>query len=311
MKTNLLTWEPIGGMIHFLAKIYERLGVNVLHYDYIGYGLVKDTYGSPSEDSTYESIEAAHQFLLEQGFENKDIIIMGTSVGSGPSCHLASKEKGFLGVILECPFMSCIRVVTNNILLRPLDMFVNINKVGKFTCPTFILHGSVDEVIPQEHGKELFENVPKEFQYTPLWIDGANHHDIIDVLSLDAYMKSLSDFIKFCQFNLGGKKLNEQSSTVIQIKDRVDTKADINKPTCKVFVQFLDGSKIKAVFNLKQNIEDVYDYVSESTSLKNSDFYLTKTVCEQSSITHVKLANMKQTIEEAEINNSVIVQKKK
>lgn len=58
----------IGGMIHFLAKIYEHLGVNVLHYDYIGYGLVKETYGLPNEDTTYESIEAAHQVFFFLSF---------------------------------------------------------------------------------------------------------------------------------------------------------------------------------------------------------------------------------------------------
>lgn len=51
-------------MIHFLARLYENLGVNILHYDYIGYGLVKETYGPPSEESTYESVEAAHKVRL-------------------------------------------------------------------------------------------------------------------------------------------------------------------------------------------------------------------------------------------------------
>jgi abhydrolase domain-containing protein 17 len=161
-------------MFDFLVLLYDKLGVNVLHYDYIGYGLCKENYGGPSEESTYESAEAAidvfyfiskYKFLHEQGITNKDIIIFGTSVGSGPSCHLASKEKDLLGLVLECPFMSCVRVVTNNILLRPIDMFININKTSKFSAPVFIMHGSVDQVIAQQHGIELFASVPDKYKW--------------------------------------------------------------------------------------------------------------------------------------------------
>ena len=48
-------------MFDFLVLLYDRLGVNVLHYDYIGYGLTKDTYAFPTEESTYESAEASLQ----------------------------------------------------------------------------------------------------------------------------------------------------------------------------------------------------------------------------------------------------------
>jgi len=189
-------------MYDFLLLLYNNLNVNVLHYDYIGYGLIKEKYGVPTEQTTYESIEAAHKFLNDNGIENKDIIIFGTSVGSGPSCHIASKEKNLKGLVLECPFLSCIRVVTKSIFLRPVDMFCNVNKIGLVSCPVFIIHGGVDEVINQEHGKELFSNIPKNYQYTPKWIPEANHHDIIDTLGIKEYLKLLNDFLKNIVMNL-------------------------------------------------------------------------------------------------------------
>jgi abhydrolase domain-containing protein 17 len=75
--------------------------------------------------------------------------------------------KEIKGVILECPLMSCIRVVTQTSVLRPFDMFNNIIKVPKFTSPTYIMHGSIDEVIDQEHGRELYKALPLKYQYTP------------------------------------------------------------------------------------------------------------------------------------------------
>jgi abhydrolase domain-containing protein 17 len=80
---------------------------------------------------------------------------------------MSTKYHNFKGTILECPFMSCIKVVTNTSLLSSLDLFVNINKIPNVNAPVFILHGDQDQVISQEHGKELYKALPEEFRYPP------------------------------------------------------------------------------------------------------------------------------------------------
>ncbi|CAM9733442.1 unnamed protein product, partial [Hapterophycus canaliculatus] len=92
----------IGAMHDRCAGIAEAVGVNVLAYDYTGYGCAS---GSPTEARTYKDIEAvcawARRNVLQEGEDgsgrNKGhgLILYGQSVGSGPTCYLASeKSKG-------------------------------------------------------------------------------------------------------------------------------------------------------------------------------------------------------------------------
>jgi hypothetical protein len=37
----------------------------------------------------------------------------------------------------------------------------------------------------------LFEALPKECQYTPQWVEGANHHNIIEVMGYKTYITRL------------------------------------------------------------------------------------------------------------------------
>ncbi|KAL9646500.1 hypothetical protein ABK040_006559 [Willaertia magna] len=186
----------IGLMYDFLVVLRDYLHVNVLHYEYVGYGLANDN--PPSEQDTYESAEAAYDYLTKsQGLAPSDIVIFGTSVGSGPSCHLASKYP-VKGLILECPFASICRIVTSSIFLRPVDMFLNINKIGNVKAPVIIFHGTIDSVVPYEHGVELYANVKKDYQYKFVSINDCDHHNIIEKLTIKEYIQTLRRYLEHC-----------------------------------------------------------------------------------------------------------------
>lgn len=210
MKTHILyshgNAADIGQMFEFLVLLRDYLNVNVLHYEYVGYGLAKDQ-GSPSEKDTYESVEAAFNFLVnQQGVSPSDIIIFGTSVGSGPSCHIASKHPNLRGLILECPFASIMRVVSNSVLARPLDMFQNISKIDQVKFPVLIIHGTLDDVVPFEHGKALWEKVPDQYKYEPQWVQNGNHHNLIELLTVRGYITVLNTFLTHCQKFVEGRE---------------------------------------------------------------------------------------------------------
>lgn len=78
------------------------------------------------------------------------------SVGSGPSCYLATK-KPIAALILHSPIMSGIRVLTSSRLLGCWDIFPNINRIPQVTCPVFVIHGMVDAEVPFQHGTKLHE----------------------------------------------------------------------------------------------------------------------------------------------------------
>jgi abhydrolase domain-containing protein 17 len=92
--------EDLGMIYDWFNDLARVLRVNIMAYDYTGYG---KSNGSPCEESCYADIEAAYQYLL-----------YGRSLGSGPSCYLASKtaKEGHSvgGVILQSPLLSAYRV---------------------------------------------------------------------------------------------------------------------------------------------------------------------------------------------------------
>ncbi|KAJ6357024.1 hypothetical protein OIU78_005005 [Salix suchowensis] len=78
----------IGQMYHIFTELSSHLNVNLMGYDYSGYG---QSSGKPSEHDTYSDIEAAYECLEETyGVKEEDIILYGQSVGSGPALELAT-----------------------------------------------------------------------------------------------------------------------------------------------------------------------------------------------------------------------------
>lgn len=79
----------LGQLYDLFVQLKINLRVNLMGYDYSGYGA---STGKPSEANTYADIEAVYQCLqTEYGTSQEDLILYGQSVGSGPTLHLASK----------------------------------------------------------------------------------------------------------------------------------------------------------------------------------------------------------------------------
>lgn len=179
--------EDMGERADWAARFSERLGTDVMIYDYAGYGLNRP--GLPSEEDCYADLTACYRYLtVDRKIPSKRIVLMGKSIGSGPTIHLASllcssdhpeldTERGALGgVIIESGMTSCVRVVSNLIALLPFtDMFQNVAKIGRVTVPTFIIHGERDHVVPFAHGQALFDRLPPEakWRFLPLVVSRA------------------------------------------------------------------------------------------------------------------------------------------
>ena len=102
----------IGAMFPMQVVLAHSLDINVVVYDYSGYG---ESGGYPTEANTYRDVEAVYDYVLDTLAEgdSKRIILYGQSVGSGPCCYLAAKKDVTLGgLILHSPFTSGMRVLT-------------------------------------------------------------------------------------------------------------------------------------------------------------------------------------------------------
>ncbi len=150
----------------------HQMGFGVMAYDYPGYG---ESSGEPSEEGCYVAVRMAYDFLLEKETMPEQIVLIGQSVGTGPTCHLASEVPNG-GVILISPFLSAFRVMTK-IPLFPGDRFNNLTRIREFDTPLLIIHGQNDQVIPQWHGQRLYEESKSESK-TFVSVENAGHNDL-------------------------------------------------------------------------------------------------------------------------------------
>lgn len=177
----------LGQMFELFVELSLRLRVNLMGYDYSGYG---QSTGKPSEYNTYADIEAVYKCLKEQyGVKDEQLILYGQSVGSGPTLDLASRSPNLRGVILHSPILSGLRVLYPVKRTYWFDIYKNIDKIGLVSCPVLIIHGTADEVVDWSHGKQLYELCKEKFE--PLWLNGGGH------CNLEFYPEFLKHLKKF------------------------------------------------------------------------------------------------------------------
>lgn len=136
----------IGQLWGLFKSLSEALKVNVLCYDYVGYGVNTD---AASEQGCIKSINAALKFLKNKDFSEKNILLYGRSIGTGPTVHLGAElcVRGIppLAVVLESPYTSVFKVASKYIATGSsfVDMFKNENKIHLITAPIIIFHGKL------------------------------------------------------------------------------------------------------------------------------------------------------------------------
>ncbi|BAF20047.1 uncharacterized protein [Oryza sativa Japonica Group] len=178
----------LGQMYELFVELSSHLNVNLMGYDYSGYG---QSSGKPSEQNTYSDIEAAYRCLVETyGATEENIILYGQSVGSGPTLDLASRLPHLRAVVLHSPILSGLRVMYPVKHTYWFDIYKNIDKVPLVKCPVLVIHGTADEVVDCSHGRALWEL--SKIKYEPLWVKGGNH---CNLELYPEYIKHLKKFV--------------------------------------------------------------------------------------------------------------------
>jgi fermentation-respiration switch protein FrsA (DUF1100 family) len=173
----------------------ERLGVDVLLFDYRGYGLSE---GAPDEEGTYRDARAAYGHLVrERGLPPGRVVLFGESLGAAVAVQLALEQPGHRALVLEAPFTSVADMARALYPLLPLRRFVrtrydSLSKVPRLSRPLLVLHGERDEIVPFAQGRRLFEAAasPKRF----FAIRGAGHNDTYATGGED-YWRAWRDFL--------------------------------------------------------------------------------------------------------------------
>jgi fermentation-respiration switch protein FrsA (DUF1100 family) len=154
------------------AKPFVDNGYSVLMVEYQGFAGRK---GKPNQTSMEQDVHLAVAFLNAQGFENKDIILYGHSMGTYLAVYGASElgqDHPFDAVILEAPFTSVADVADKaSFYLFPVRLLLYGNtydsmaRIHHINTRLLIGHGVPDKVVPYVQGEKLFEKAskPKEF----------------------------------------------------------------------------------------------------------------------------------------------------
>eukprot|EP00756_Hemistasia_phaeocysticola_P047968 Hpha_TRINITY_DN22418_c0_g1::TRINITY_DN22418_c0_g1_i1::g.94943::m.94943 len=178
-----------------VAEISRRTRCDVLAVEFEGYSLAE---GQPSQKALYEDAEAGLQYLVGTGVALDDIVVFGRSLGSGPAVELATRHPGLAGLILQSPPASLLRTSCCCScgcapLFSGVDAFRNVEKVGKINFPVFVMHGTLDFVVPVRNGRAIHSKLLQP--YPPLWVEGAGHNDVEAILGGKEYYASIRKFV--------------------------------------------------------------------------------------------------------------------
>ena len=182
----------ISHRINYLA-MFKRLGYNTLLFDYRGYG---QSSGVPSESGTYLDAQAAWRYLTEtRGIAPAQIVLFGESLGGAVAAWLAVQEKPGL-LALASTFTSVPDLAAEIYPFLPVRWISRFDydtrkSLQSVTCPVFIAHSPQDEIIPFEHGQQLFQAAPEPKQF--LELEGG--HNIGFIFMQPLWIKSLGAFL--------------------------------------------------------------------------------------------------------------------
>ena len=163
------------------APPFVEAGIGVLVWDYRGYG---QSEGQPSEAGLYRDGVTMWRWLHEYTSKNSlSPFLLGKSLGSAVAIHVAAvhaeAEEAPAGLILDSAFTSMSAVIAN---VAPVprhlvpSLYENTAKAPAIHCPTLVVHGAQDQLVPLHQGRQIYETLtaPKAWHV----LERAGHNDI-------------------------------------------------------------------------------------------------------------------------------------
>ena len=195
-KSILFLHGNAGSLENRIHKInhFKDMNVNFLLLSWRGFSGNK---GKPTESGLYEDARSAVRWLKSNGITEKNIIIYGESLGTGVATEIA-QNKNFAGIILESPFTSMIDAGKDKYPYLPVrlllkDKYESNKKIQNIKSPILIMHGMVDNIVPFDMGKKMYElaNEPK-YSYFSEYDDHMMEYNEKLLESLKVFIKSLN-----------------------------------------------------------------------------------------------------------------------
>ena len=149
----------------FIRLLSKSLNVDVITYDYSGYGLNKIDSFERTEEGVNLTLKAVYESMIrDHKYASENIILWGYSLGSGPSTYVASQLNklgtSLKGLVLFGAYSSILNVVRDVVQYEEVvNIFHNrwntIKIIHQVKCPILLLHGQNDGLISVKHAQSL------------------------------------------------------------------------------------------------------------------------------------------------------------
>ena len=160
----------------YQSRMVQDKGYDVLIPDYRGYGKTEGKVWS--DNDLLPDADQAYRFLMTM-YEEKDIYIMGYSLGSGMASYVASVHNP-AHLFLIAPFTSLVDIKNQYAWFLPDFLMRIVLPVEDFmqnvSCPVSIIHGTNDTVVDYKYSEELKSEFPDVKLITS---EGQSHRRII------------------------------------------------------------------------------------------------------------------------------------
>jgi len=178
--------------IGMCAELFHGFGAALLSVDYRGFAWGTGQPGlSKLCDDAEACWQASQQVLEAAGCEKAKRVLMGRSIGATCAVHLATTEAADIhGLIVDSGLMSVkqlpmVSMMAPQVLgpqaaqLFPAlpEPFDTIGKLAKISCPTLVMHGDMDEIVPMSQGVLCHDRCASQEKKLVKW-PGAGHNNV-------------------------------------------------------------------------------------------------------------------------------------
>jgi hypothetical protein len=169
--------ETIADSTWLAGELADR-GLGFVAVEYRGYGGSEASRG-PSEDGLYADAEGVLIALANEGVRSEDVVLWGTSLGSGVAVEMAVRGH-CARLVLVTPYTSIVAVASRIVPILPArivvgDRFDSIGKADRVRVPTLVIHGDKDALVPYHMGVSLTRAIEGAELVT---IPGGHHNDL-------------------------------------------------------------------------------------------------------------------------------------
>lgn len=177
-----------------LVEDFQKLGINVLAAEYVGYGM---STGKSSETTLYETADACWDHLQTRtDIDRTKIILAGWSLGAAVAIDSATRRPA-IGLITFSAFTSMTTMARRTVPWLPTSLmlrhrFENLQKIGGLKIPILIVHGTEDRIVPFAMSGELAKAAGSSPRVKTVTLS-SDHHDVFEMQ--EAVYEPLQQFI--------------------------------------------------------------------------------------------------------------------